>query len=149
MLQSGLCGKVGTWGFATATPGSERKAKNDRDKFVEEITDRLEQVQLESHDALYLIELRDRETSFFYLDPPYFNSNMGHYGGYTETDFEALLRLCAKLQGKFLMSSYPSEILEKYVRENGWHQIRMEKVLSASSTRRVKTEVLTANYPIK
>lgn len=148
LTNQGYAGKIGTWGFGTISECSERKVKNARHQFVEALAERLEQVQIECNDALYLLQLRDRPTTFFYLDPPYFNSNMGHYGGYTEADFERLLQHCAALQGKFLLSSYPSEILGKYTRENGWHQLAIEQVVTASTKRKPKTEVLTANYPL-
>jgi DNA adenine methylase len=73
---------------------------------------------------------------------------MGHYGGYTEADFEALLTLLEGLDGKFLLSSFPSDILKKYVDKNNWHSVEIEMTTMASSKRKPKTEVLTANYPI-
>ncbi|HRI58346.1 MAG TPA: DNA adenine methylase [Saprospiraceae bacterium] len=148
LCTQGYAGKIGTWGFGTTTQCSERRVKNGRSQFAEELSERLDQVQIECNDALYLLEMRDRPTTFFYLDPPYFNSHMGHYGGYTEADFERLLQHCAALQGKFLLSSYPSSILEKYRKEQGWHQVEIEQVTTASSKRKPKTEVLTANYDI-
>jgi len=54
----------------------------------------------------------DTPEAFHYVDPPYFNSNMGHYAGYTSIDFERDLDVLSKVKGKFLLSSYPSEILE-------------------------------------
>jgi DNA adenine methylase len=74
---------------------------------------------------------------------------MGHYGGYTEADFENLLQLLSKVEGKFLLSTYPSEILSKYVKENGWHQLEFEQNCSASSKQKRKIEVLTANYNLE
>jgi DNA adenine methylase len=148
LTTQGYAGKIGTWGFGTISPCSERRVKNCRNQFDETLAERLDQVQIECNDALYLLEMRDRPSTFFYLDPPYFNSHMGHYGGYTEDDFERLLQRCAALQDKFLLSSYPSAILDKYTQENGWHQVEIEQVVTASIKRKRKTEVLTANYPI-
>ena len=68
---------------------------------------RLQQVQFECADAIYLIIMsRDSAASYFYLDPPYLNSDMGHYDGYSREDFEALLKLLSEIQGKFLLSPY-------------------------------------------
>jgi len=39
---------------------------------------------------------------------------MGHYKGYLEQDFENLLEVLSILNGKFILSSYPSELLDKY-----------------------------------
>lgn len=148
LTNQGYAGKIGSWGFGTTTNCSEKKAKNSRENFSEEYAIRLSQVQVECRDALKIIETRDKASTFFYLDPPYHNADMGHYGGYSESDFESLLVHCSEMEGKFLLSSYPSEILSKYVADNSWHQIFVEQQVTASSKRKRKVEVLTANYPI-
>lgn len=145
----GFSGKIGTWGYGTKSPASEKRVKNDRLQFVEEIRERLEQVQIENTDALRVIQFRDREETFFYLDPPYHNANQGHYSGYSADDFEALLTACSKMQGKFLLSSYPSDLLAEYTAANGWHTIEKEMLLATSAKRGKKVEVLTANYRLE
>jgi DNA adenine methylase len=100
---------------------------------------------------LYIIQGRDREESFFYLDPPYFNSDCGHYDGYSQQDFENLLLVLSKLKGKFLMSSYPSPLLKKYTKEYGWNTWSIEQGVSVNNKggyQKRKVEVLTANYTI-
>jgi DNA adenine methylase len=52
--------------------------------------------------------------AFFYLDPPYVGSDQGHYDGYSQADFDALLRLLEKLKGNFLLSSYRNAGLDNY-----------------------------------
>lgn len=149
LCNQGWAGKIGSWAFGTVSESCEKKTKNSKTSWATgDVVNRLDLVQIECTDALYLIQLRDRDTTFFYLDPPYFNSNMGHYGGYTERDFELLLQICSQMQGKFLLSSYPSEILDRFTKEFGWHQVEFGKITNASQKRKPKTEVLTANYPI-
>jgi len=86
------------------------------------------------------------------LDPPYFNSDCGHYDGYTEQDFENLLIAASGLQGKFLLSSYPSALLKKYTKQFGWHTWSLETGVSVNRKgggyQKRKVEVLTANYQI-
>lgn len=142
----GYSGKISTWGYGTKGNSCEKKLENRRILFNDDLKKRLDIVQIECTDALYLVKMRDTEETFFYLDPPYFNSNLGHYGGYTENDFENLLKACSNIKGKFLLSSYPSDILTKYTIENGWSQKEMNQVTRASKNRKEKTEVLTANF---
>lgn len=149
LTNQGYCGKIGTsWGYGTAGNSCEKKVNNRRILFNEDLKNRLDMVQIECTDAIRLITLRDREETFFYLDPPYFNSNLGHYGGYTEQHFEDLLKLCSKLKGKFILSSYPSEILTRYTKENAWSQHSLDQATLASKDRKTKTEVITANFPL-
>jgi len=127
--------------------------QNKKLRFDSSIAERLENAQIENNDAIKVINSRDAEDAFHYVDPPYINSDQGHYDGYTENDYRRLLDTLSGIKGKFLLSSYPSEILEKYIQKNGWHSIHFEKPLSARKAqagkkRDRKIEVLTANYPI-
>ncbi|QZT36681.1 DNA adenine methylase [Halosquirtibacter xylanolyticus] len=47
---------------------------------------RLQNVQIECTDALRIINSRDQEEAFFYCDPPYFNSDCGHYDDNTNNE---------------------------------------------------------------
>jgi DNA adenine methylase len=88
----------------------------------------------------------DGRDTFHYVDPPYFNADMGHYGGYTQDDFVKLLKTLSGLNGKFMLSSYPSDVLCEYAKQYGWNM--MEFKLSRSAGGGVKTEVLTVNYDL-
>ncbi len=147
----GFSCKIGSWGYDKY--GKRPKAfLNKKLRFNETISKRLERTQIENNDACKVITSRDTEDAFHYVDPPYIDSNQGHYSGYTKTDFKKLLVTLESLKGKFLLSSYPSDILSEYTIKNGWHTKTVTKPLSASKgsggKRKQKTEVLTANYPI-
>lgn len=148
----GFSCQIGSWGYDKY--GKRVKAfRNKKLLFDESIAKRLENVQIEHLDALKVIQNRDAEDVFFYIDPPYPNSNQGHYSGFSQQDFEELLEVLSKLKAKFLLSSYPNETLERYSKKYGWHTKTFDKPLSArkatgAQPRGRKTEVLTANYPI-
>ena len=118
--------------------------------FTPEISERLERVDIECEDALKVIERRDHEDAFFYLDPPYINCDQGHYAGYTEADFERLLTLLTKIKGKFLLSNYPSEILDRYAKENKRPMLKIDRLLSVNHKKKnLATEVLVGNYDLE
>ncbi len=140
-----------SWGYDKSSNTTTKKINSKKEGFVEEMAIRLQNCQIECADALYIIASRDTVDSFFYCDPPYYNSDCGHYDGYSEADFEALLFLLAGIKGKFLLSSYPSPLLEKYAKENGWHQWSVKQQVSVNAKggkQKSKTEVLTGNFPI-
>ncbi|MEQ1678846.1 MAG: DNA adenine methylase, partial [Chitinophagaceae bacterium] len=97
----------GTFGYDKKGNTTSLKIANKRASFTEVYTQRLQNVQIECADALYIIQSRDTVDSFFYVDPPYPNSNCGHYSGYTVDMFESLLKSLSNVEGKFLLSSYP------------------------------------------
>lgn len=127
-----------------------RKIASNRERFSDELTERISGVQIECRDALKVIEANDTQESFFYVDPPYVGACQGHYDGYTQEDFNALISLLSKIKGKFLLSSYRNEVLTQAVKLHGWYQveIKVNSNPTGSDKSRVKVEVLTANYPI-
>lgn len=141
----------GSFGYDKTDNTTTKKIINNRDRFTEEYAIRMQNVQIESADALYVIGSRDTAESFFYLDPPYFNSDCGHYDGYSEQDFENLLIKASSIKGRFLLSSYPSDLLKRYSKEFGWNTWSLESgvtINNKSGYQKRKVEVLTANYPI-
>jgi DNA adenine methylase len=124
---------------------------NKRQSFTTDCAVRLQRVQIECCDALRIIRSRDTEDSFFYLDPPYVGAEQGHYDGYTQEDFDALLRTLEEVSGKFLLSSFRNKSLDGFIEKNGWHSLEIRMGCSMNNrykTGRGKIEVLTANYPI-
>lgn len=116
----------------------------------ESVLNRLAEVNIECNDALKVIKAYDFAGAFFYIDPPYFNSDCGHYRGYSEGDFRNLLELLSGIKGRFLLSSYPSEVLNEFVVKNNWKQKLTEKVLNIDGRKmngmRKKIESLVWNY---
>jgi DNA adenine methylase len=139
----------GTWGYDKSKNTTTKKIINKGVQFTEEYAIRLQNVQLECTDALYIIRSRDNKQAFHYCDPPYYNSDCGHYGGYSIHDFEALLKVLAEVEGKFLLSSYPSELLSKYMKRYGWYQKQVTSQVSVNKGKgKLKVECMTANYEI-
>lgn len=154
LASQGFAGMLdGSWGYDVAKNTTSKKITNKRDSFTEDYAIRLQNVQIECTDAIRIIRSRDTKDAFFYCDPPYFNSDCAHYDGYSIDDFELLLKVLSKVEGKFLLSSYPSPILSKYKKEFKWQQIEIKQTVSVANNtgkpQKSKTEVLTANYPIK
>lgn len=153
LSSQGFAGELdSSWGFDISRNSMPKRLNNKKENFTTDLAIRLQQVQLECADALYVIHSRDSDNSFFYVDPPYFNSNMGHYDGYSKEDFEALLKLLSTIKGKFLLSSYPSDILDDFIKKNNWSSVNYKGTVSIAAknkNQKGKVEVLTANYNIK
>ena len=61
--------------------------------------------------------------------------------------------MLSNIKGKFLLSSYPCEILNTYIKKHKWYSKQIGKPLSAQKVlsgekRPRKVEMLVANYSI-
>ncbi len=146
LTAEGFASKIGSWGYdrdGTTT----KKVINKKKQFLEVLANRLETTQIECNDANKVIFSRDTPDTFHLVDPPYINSNQGHYSGYAESHFRSTLEVLAQCNGKFMLCSYPSELLKQFRKEHGWTSFHFDKQLAAGkSGRNRKTEVITLNY---
>jgi len=130
--------------------GMPKKLQNAKDEFTQLLCDRLEKVTIENRDALKVIECYDKEEAFHFVDPPYINSDCGHYeGSFNDKSMEDLLRLLERIKGKFMLTMFPLEMIEDYAVKNGWTIHRIERTISASrSSRRKQEEWMVCNYQL-
>lgn len=148
LTNMGFSTMIGSWGF-DKTGKQVIKLANKRLQDVNLMADRIANTTIECNDAIRVMKLFDTENTFHYIDPPYINSNQGHYSGYSEHDYSKLLEGISALKGKFILSSYPSDILTKFVNANGWYSNEYIKQLASSNKAgKTKVEVLTANFQL-
>ena len=141
------------WKFDQGSGGSHAGIvfAHARRNFCPWIKKRLQYVQISCRDALQVIRDRDSVDTFFYLDPPYPDTNQGHYSGYSWENLEELLTLLQTIRGKFALSNYPSSLISKFSAENNWQlkTLSMKKDSNMASIKgSTKTEILLMNYQI-
>jgi len=108
--------------MSVAVPDTLAKRKSD---FTENLVERIQHAYIENDDAIKILQSRNVKKAFHYLDPPYPNADQGHYKGYTFQDYDQLLYfLGTECKGKFLLSSYNSEMLDHNINIYGWHKKR-------------------------
>ncbi len=126
-----------------------RVLNNKKRRFTDEIKRRLENVDIECKDALEVIRQRDTDGTLYFVDPPYPESDQGHYKGYTMEDFIQLLDLLEKIQGKFILTNYWYPVLQEYIDRNGWHTKAITRTIQAKRIRergKEKTEYIISNF---
>lgn len=141
----------GGWKFDNGTGGSHVGIvqHHARENFCPWLKKRLQYVQISCRDALQVIKDRDSENTFFYLDPPYPNTNQGHYSGYTYNDLQKLLTLLQNIKGKFALSNYPCDMISDFSVRTGWKidiiTFKKDSKLAADPDAQ-KVELLLMNY---
>lgn len=149
MSKVGFASKLdGSYGYDKSRNTTVKKLCNAKEfAIAEAVAKRLENTQIESADALRIIKSRDTLETFHFVDPPYIGTNCGHYNGYNDQHFIALLELLSTVNGKFMLTMFPHEILDKYIKQNGWKVKEITRTISASKTnRRKQVELITMNY---
>ena len=150
LTNQGFSSMIGSWGFGKSN-SKEKSLANKRADFTRAYARRLQTTQIESNDALKVLERCNAKDAFIYCDPPYIGSDMGHYKGYTEQDYKQLLDTLVKTKAKFLLSSYPSAILSQYIHKYKWRSKKVEKHIAVTKlTDKKKIEMLVYNFdPLK
>lgn len=140
----------GTFGydFSGAMP---KKLRNSKDEFTEKLCHRLDRVTIENRNALDVISTYDCPDAFHFVDPPYVNSDCGHYEGvFSERNMEELLQLLTTVKGRFMLTMFPFDMIDRYAQQNGWIIHRVERTISASKlSRRKQEEWIICNYENK
>lgn len=152
VTNQGFAHLIGSWGYDKEKK-SAHTFQNRIHVFTEELSERLRYTQIEQNEAHKVIQSRDDTTAFIYADPPYIDTHQGHYGGYTAAHFKRDLEVLAQVKGKFLLSNYPSELLESFIKKHHRYVKIIDKPLTAGNRLKAgqgkrKTELLVANYPI-
>lgn len=83
----------------------------NKTKLLHHFEGRLKNAYIECEDALSVIDRWDTPDTFFYLDPPYPGYDQGHYKGYSQQDFEALIRKLKRIKGSFILSHYHNDAI--------------------------------------
>ena len=124
---------------------------NKKRDFTDLLAGRIENTSIENTDALTVLNSRNMPGAFHYIDTPYPNADQGHYKGYTFSDLEKTLDWCGRsCKGKFLLSNYNSDMLEKYIGIHGWRKTEItHRLKAARKSGPEKVEVLVWNYDIQ
>lgn len=109
---------------------------------------RLSQVFIENRPYGQVIKQADREATFFYIDPPYWDcEDVYGKGIFSKADFTTLRDQLAKVKGKWLVSI--NDVPEIRTLFKGYQIKRVATKYSISSGKSQQVhELLIANYPI-
>lgn len=113
---------------------------------------RLRRVEIRCQDALGFIRELDSPETFFYCDPPYLHETRSSTGEYEHEmnyeQHETLLHFLHRIQGKFILSGYHSDLYDRFAAVAGWKvvEIEIDNKASSSKTKQRKTECLWRNY---
>ena len=141
-----------TWGgkrmrrnfhFSVTKPPSYTPA--NLSKRLTEVAERLDGVQLESLPYETAFAQYDRQTTFFYCDPPYVGVDLYQHN-LTDAQFEGLAERLRGLTGRFLLSI--NDCVKARTWFEGFHRLEISFTYTSTRTPEPFRELLFANYPL-
>ena len=117
-------------------------------RHLEHLSQRFRSVVVEGCPWQEIVAKYDSGDTFFYMDPPYLPATRTTSGDYecemTEKDHGDLLTCINGLQGKVMISGYPSELYNEGLA--GWRKREFEVTCSVSPSRSKRTETVWLNF---
>lgn len=143
--------------FATLSKNRTRRAMNEQASAwmtavagLPAVAARLKRVVILNDNALNVIAREDSKNTLFYLDPPYLHDTRVTTSDYehemTRDAHRQLLDLIRQLQGKVMLSGYPSRLYDDMLTDWNRESIEIDNKASAASIKPVKTECLWMNF---
>jgi site-specific DNA-adenine methylase len=93
-------------------------------------------VYIACQDALTIIDQWDSPQTLFYCDPPYPDTQQGHYGGYTVEDYALLVEKLDAAAGNIVLSCYD---VPGVTIPDDWEKFNFSARMSAKACRRDET----------
>ena len=118
-----------------------------------DVHQRLRSVVILNQNALDVIRKQDGEHTLFYCDPPYLHETRTATGAYahemTVPQHRELLDVLANIQGKFMLSGYPSDLYAQWEKKYGWK--RHDYLIDNTETRVMQfgANAYIANHAVK
>jgi DNA adenine methylase len=116
---------------------------------------RLKRVVILNRPALEVIRSQDGPDTLFYLDPPYVHETRATTGEYlhemSEADHVELLSNLVDLQGKFILSGYPSKLYDSFFKDftHSWHDFDLPNNSAGGKDKRRMVERVWCNFSLK
>lgn len=107
--------------------------------------DRVKHTRFEHGDFARVIRDHDRETTFFYLDPPYIGCGDFYGGDFSMADQERLADILAKVAGKFILSLNDCQEARALYRGFQIYRASVKYSIGMNNNKQT-TELLISNY---
>lgn len=93
-----------TFGVSPTSVGGASSSRSARMESIRLLNLRLDRAIIENMDWKRMLDVYDRPSSFFFLDPPYTDCDAGMYASWTAADVLAMRQRLDRLRGKWLVT---------------------------------------------
>ena len=142
LITQSFAGKGKVYGYGTTTKPSQHIFK----EVLGEIRERLKNTYVENLSFEKIIDKYDREHSFFFCDPPYFETS-GYDNKFGEEEHIILLDKLKNLKGKFLLTINDQPKVREWYKDFNIKEVEVNYSVSKEEKGRGKyKELIITNY---
>lgn len=112
------------------------------------ITDRLKKLTVENLNCVDVIKKYDSPTTFFYVDPPYYEKEHYYTQAFGKEEHKELADVLNNIQGEFALSYYHFDELDSWFPESKFRRTTysISKQNSSNNNKQRGTELVIRNY---
>lgn len=140
---------IWSYGSRGTSYGSRVISLHSLKKNIHHASHRLRRVVIENRDFEDLIKSHDSQESFFYCDPPYYETERSYNAEFYKQDHERLKECLSDLKGQFLLSYNDCDYIQNLYQ--GYYKVsvsRLNNLKQRYEAGSVFPELLIANYDI-
>ena len=136
-----------SYGSDVETYGAVKKDVEKMKSYIEQIQARLRNVVIENRSFEKIISKYDSDTTLFYLDPPYHNTESYYDSDFNENSHIQLNTILKQVKAKFVLSYNDDEFIRKLYKDFNIKEIqRNNNLTSRYAKNRVFKELIIKNY---
>lgn len=121
---------------------------NTLNRLFDRAWERLKNVSIDNLDYQDFIASRDRETTFFFFDPPYHELAQYNITSWCNEDYEQLCDSCHEMQGRFLLTINGTSFIRSLFDGFYIHEYDVVYTLTKDDNEQVVKELIITNYPV-
>lgn len=143
MISQSFAEKGGIYGYGTTTKSSPQILYKG---VLEELKERLRNTYVENLSFDKIIQKHDRPHTFFFCDPPYFET-CGYGNEFREKEHILLRDILNNIKGKFLLTINDHEKVREWYKDFNFKEVEvMYSVSKEAKARKNYKELIITNY---
>ncbi len=115
---------------------------------IDSAWERLQDVMIENRTYQEFIKDRDKETTHFFIDPPYLDVSGYAESEWTIEGFEELSRICSSMHGTFLLTVNDKPELRELFQDFQIHEHDFQYCISKTDNDQIVKELIITNYDV-
>ena len=143
LINQSFAGRGNTFGYGTTRQPSQKIFNSDT---LEEIRERLKNTYVENKNFIDIIDRYDRDHTFFFCDPPYFELS-GYGNEFGEKEHLLLRDKLKNIKGKFLLTINDHPKVREWYKDFDIEEVQVNYSICRESKGRGKyNELIIKNY---